>query len=171
MALSSDVSPTIRDDQRGESASERQVGTVVVFGLESAGKSTVVAGIAECGAVASNFRGTTVACERYESPRGTWIDTPGLLFSGETEAARLAVDALDDGDAALLVVRATHLDDELDRLLPLVAGRAGAVVVTFWDKVQRASTLWRPSSNWNARSGCRSFPWMVGDSTVRLLTG
>lgn len=135
MPMSSDSS-LIRDDHEGASAADRQVGTVVVFGLESAGKSTAVAGIAECGAVASNFRGTTVACERYESARGTWIDTPGLLFSGETEAARLAVDALDDGDAALLVVRATHLDDELDRLLPLVAGRAGAVVVTFWDKVQ-----------------------------------
>lgn len=112
------------------------VGTVVVFGLESAGKSTTVSAIAECRAVASNYRGTTVACERYTMARGTLVDTPGVMFESETDAARAAVEALDDGDAVLLVVRATHVDDELDRLLPIVAGRVGAVVLTFWDKVQ-----------------------------------
>jgi ferrous iron transport protein B len=120
----------------GPVLNSKSVGTVVVFGLESAGKSTVVSGITGCRADSSNYRGTTVSCERYQAARGTLIDTPGILFSSETEAARLAVSSLDDGDAVLLVVRATHLDDELDRLLPIVAGRSGAVVVTFWDKVQ-----------------------------------
>ena len=45
-------------------------------------------------------------------------------------------DAVDADTVVLVVVRATHLDDELDHLLPVVRGRRGVVAVTGWDRVE-----------------------------------
>ncbi|MDX1965713.1 MAG: GTPase [Planctomycetaceae bacterium] len=116
--------------------------SIAVVGLESAGKSTLVSGLSGQSALASNFRGTTVACERYRCRDGELIDTPGLLFASDSEALPEVLELLADSDAVLLVVRATHLDEELDRLLPLVGGRRGVVVLTFWDKVQPGEHAW-----------------------------
>jgi Fe2+ transport system protein B len=52
----------------------------------------------------------------------------------------LALDALDESETVLLVVQATTLDDDLREMLPLVVGKRGVVVVTYWDKVAGGDT-------------------------------
>ncbi|CAL1124903.1 unnamed protein product [Cladocopium goreaui] len=85
----------------------------------------------------TNFRGSTVIVERYRSGSTEYIDTPGILRSSDTETTRLALSALAENDVVLLVVQATSLDQDLSDMLPLVIGKQGAMVVTYWDKVQQ----------------------------------
>ncbi len=109
---------------------------VVVIGKESAGKSQLVAALTGRSPRSSNFRGSTLACETYEGPTHTFIDTPGIVRQSDSQTTALALARLADGERVLLVVQATHLDDDLADLLPLAAGKQGAIVVTFWDKVR-----------------------------------
>lgn len=112
--------------------------TVLVVGKESVGKSQLVSTLTGRSAGETNFRGSTVIVERYRSSDvGTeYIDTPGILRRSDTETTRLALAAIEENDVILLVVQATSLDQDLADMLPLVAGKRGAVVVTYWDKVQ-----------------------------------
>jgi ferrous iron transport protein B len=110
---------------------------VAVIGAESSGKSTLVSALALAAARAENVRGSTLHVERYVGSDRAWLDTPGVLHGADTATARATLDLLerDDDLHVLLVLRATHLDDELAALLPIVAGRHGAVAVTGWDRV------------------------------------
>ncbi|WP_166831183.1 nucleoside recognition domain-containing protein [Thalassoroseus pseudoceratinae] len=112
------------------------VQTVLVVGKESVGKSQLVSSLTGRSAGETNFRGSTVVVERYRSGKTEYIDTPGILRNSDTETTRLALDALTGDDTVLLVVQATNLDQDLSDMLPLVVGKRGAVVVTYWDKVQ-----------------------------------
>lgn len=111
--------------------------TVALIGAESSGKSTLVAALAHAVARPENIPGSTLTVERYPGRDRTWLDTPGILHDADTATTRTTLDLLErDGDLhVLLVLRATHLDEELAALLPLVAGRYGAVAVTGWDRV------------------------------------
>jgi len=108
---------------------------IVVIGKESVGKSQLVAALTGRRAVSDNFPGSTIACEFYADAFFTYIDTPGILRLSDSHASRLALDALTRSDRVLLVVSAAHLDQDLDDLLSLVENKHGAIVVTFWDKV------------------------------------
>lgn len=114
--------------------------TVALIGAESSGKSTLAASWTGARSTAQNLPGSTVLIERSRVPATgtTVLDTPGLLHHSETAAARTTLDLLAGTDADLtvvLVVRATHLDDEVAQLRPLVAGRRGVLVLTGWDRV------------------------------------
>lgn len=109
--------------------------SVVVIGKESVGKSQLVASLTESEAGASNFRGSTIHCERYHANGREFIDTPGILRSSDTLTTLATLDQMQQSDIVLLVAQATHLDDDLRDLLPLVKDKRGAVAVTFWDKV------------------------------------
>jgi ferrous iron transport protein B len=119
--------------------------SVVVVGKESTGKTQLLASLTGRPSRSANFRGSTVACEAYRTGNRLLIDTPGILRSSDSRTTRLALQQLATHEVVLLVVQATHLDDDLRELLPLAAGRQGVVVVTFWDKVaalrQAHSTL------------------------------
>jgi len=110
--------------------------TVVVVGKESVGKSQLVSSLTGRWAGETNFRGSTVIVERYRSGNTEYIDTPGILRRSDTETTRLALSSLEEHDIVLLVVQATTLDQDLKDMLPLVVGKHGAVVVTYWDQVQ-----------------------------------
>jgi ferrous iron transport protein B len=109
---------------------------ITVVGKESVGKSQLIASLTGSYPSVENLRGSTTSVRRYQGDGFTLIDTPGILRQSDSETTRLALDAIDEQTSVLLVVKATHLDDDLADMLPLVQGRAGAVVVTFWDKVQ-----------------------------------
>ncbi len=108
---------------------------ILVIGKESVGKSQLVASLTGRWAASYNFPGSTVACDRYEDRVYTYIDTPGLLRRSDSAACRETLAALAEHERVLLVVNATHIDQDLEDLLGLVQGKRGAVVVTFWDKV------------------------------------
>lgn len=110
--------------------------TVTVVGKESVGKSQLIASLTGAYPSVENLRGSTISVQRYRGDDFTLIDTPGILRHSDTETTRLALQALTDSNAVLLVVKATHLDDDLSHMLPLVVGKQGVIVVTFWDKVQ-----------------------------------
>jgi len=111
--------------------------TVVLLGKENVGKTQLAASLAGAPSAASNFRGATVGCESYRFGDWELIDTPGLLRSSDVETTRLALERLRGDDPILLVAQGTELDADLADLLPLAAGRRGALAVTFRDRLAR----------------------------------
>jgi len=111
--------------------------TVVLLGKENAGKTQLAASLAGAPSAASNFRGATVGCDSYRVDDWELIDTPGLLPSSDVETSRLAMERLRGDDTVLLVAQGTELDADLADLLPLAAGRLGALVVTLRDRLAR----------------------------------
>jgi ferrous iron transport protein B len=110
--------------------------TVVVVGRESVGKSQLIASLTGARAYHSNFRGSTVTCDEYCCGAHLFVDTPGLFRSSDSATARGTLERLDSSDVVLLVVQATHLDEDLAGLLPLAGGRRGLIVATFWDRIE-----------------------------------
>ncbi|WP_200817602.1 nucleoside recognition domain-containing protein [Calothrix rhizosoleniae] len=127
--------------------------TIVVIGKENTGKSQLIASLTHCAPYSSNFRGSTITCERYMGDDMMFIDTPGILYRSDTTTTRSALEQLQKGDRILLVVKATHADEDLADLLPLVDGKQGIVVMTFWDKVlpseftQQVIRRWQQAAN------------------------
>jgi len=115
------------------------VRTVLLIGKENVGKSSLVRALTGRSAAIGNYPGTTVGVDRYPTPYAVFLDAPGILRKSDAETTRAALAALEVVDTVLVVAQATHLDDDLADLLPLVHGRAGVVVVTFWDKLTAAN--------------------------------
>ncbi|NJR51972.1 MAG: ferrous iron transporter B, partial [Leptolyngbyaceae cyanobacterium CSU_1_3] len=107
--------------------------STIVIGKENTGKSQLIAALTGCSPYSTNFRGSTIACETYAGDGATFVDTPGILYRSDTATTRVALEQLQSHDTVLLVVKATHVDEDLADLLPLVAGKRGIVVITFWD--------------------------------------
>ncbi|MFN7963974.1 MAG: nucleoside recognition domain-containing protein [Thermoanaerobaculia bacterium] len=119
-----------------ESKPEIAPPVVAVVGKESAGKSQLISSLTRQSAYSANFRGSTLSCEIFEDPDGrTFVDTPGILRQSDSITTRLALNQLSTSDFVLLVLPATHAKDDLTELLPLVEGKFGAVVLTFWDRL------------------------------------
>jgi Fe2+ transport system protein B len=131
-------------EQHNQSTSRsRSVEECLVVGKESVGKSQLISGITRTFAGQANFRGSTVQVERYRGLDRDYIDTPGIMRRSDTRTTALALESLRATDRILLVVQATSLDDDLREMLPLVVGKQGTVVVTFWDKVTQGEAAQR----------------------------
>jgi ferrous iron transport protein B len=148
-------------------------GTTVLVGAESSGKSSLAAALTGGRSRADNVAGSTVAVERHVDGDHEVVDTPGMVHRVDSAATRTALAALDDaGPRVLLVLRATHLDDELAELLPLVAGRRGAVAVTHRDRIEDTRAARRAIDEVAAATGV---PFVLvdardgDDSRARLL--
>ncbi len=129
------------ETEEGNRATERE--TVVVVGKESVGKSELISSLTGDRPTSGNFRGTTVRSERYTTAEYEFVDTPGIVLETDTAATRDALAQLEEDDTVLLVVPATDVDRDLADLLPLVEGHLGAIVVTFWDKVEETTDTGR----------------------------
>ncbi|MBC6478204.1 MAG: 50S ribosome-binding GTPase [Hormoscilla sp. GM7CHS1pb] len=132
--------------------------TTVIVGKESTGKSELAAALTGRSPVSTNIQGSTIACETYQTRDDAFIDTPGILFRSDTTTTRTALAQLQAHDRILLVVKATHIDDDLADLLPLVAGKQGLVVVTFWDKVLPSDFTQQVLGRWEQTSQVRFIP-------------
>jgi ferrous iron transport protein B len=148
-------------------------GTTVLVGAESSGKSSLAAALTGARSRADNVAGSTVAVERHVDGDHEVVDTPGVVHRVDSATTRTALEALDDGGhRVLLVLRATHLDDELAELLPLVAGRRGAVAVTHHDRIEDTRAARRAIDEVAAATGV---PFVLvdardgDDSRARLL--
>ncbi|MGK7907024.1 MAG: nucleoside recognition domain-containing protein [Synechococcus sp.] len=132
--------------------------TTVIVGKESTGKSELAAALTGRSPVGTNIQGSTIACETYQTRDDALIDTPGILFRSDTTTTRTALAQLQAHDRILLVIKATHIDDELADLLPLVAGKQGLVVVTFWDKVLPSDFTQQVVGRWEQTFQVRFIP-------------
>ncbi|MBJ9236911.1 ferrous iron transporter B [Citrobacter koseri] len=115
--------------------------TFVLMGLESAGKSTLFNILTESTASDErNFRGSTVVCrEGFIKQAGIClVDTPGIRFQSDSETTKLALDALNQHDGILLVLRATHAQHEWQSLCHLIPLQAKHLIIllTFADKIK-----------------------------------
>ncbi len=125
---------------------------IVVIGKESTGKSQLIASLTGKSAYSANFRGSTIACETYQSEAHTFIDTPGILYRSDSATTRQALRQLQENDTVLLVVKATEVDRDLADLLPLVADKRGILVITFWDKVSSTTHTQQVVREWSETS-------------------
>ncbi len=132
--------------------------TVVVVGKESVGKSELVASLTGDRPTSGNFRGTTVRSERYSTGDYEFVDTPGIVLEADTEATREALSQVGEEEWVLLVVPATDADGDLDDLLPVVEDRLGAIVLTFWDKVEETDETGRALERLGADLGVPIVP-------------
>ena len=107
----------------------------LILGRANVGKSTLVRALTGRPARNVNFRGTAVPCGEYTTSSRVFVDTPGLHRASDADTVRLTLEALADADEVLLVASATHIDEDLDLLLPLVQGRRASIAVTRWDLV------------------------------------
>ncbi len=107
----------------------------LLVGKENVGKSALVSALTGRSAAVANYGGSTLSVERYQANGWTFLDTPGILQSSDTATTRAALERLGEEETVLLVVQATHLDDDLADLIPLLADKRGAVVITHWDRV------------------------------------
>jgi Fe2+ transport system protein B len=134
-------------------ATETAARTVLVIGKENVGKSALVSALTGRAATLANFSGSTVSVERYEANGWTFLDTPGILRRSDTATTRAALERLEREGVVLLVAQATHLDDDLADLLPLLKGKRGAIAVTFWDKVNAHPAATEPLRRLQAETG------------------
>ncbi|MEM9121212.1 MAG: nucleoside recognition domain-containing protein [Cyanobacteria bacterium P01_F01_bin.56] len=132
--------------------------TTVIVGKESTGKSELAAALTGRSPASTNIQGSTIACETYQTRDDALIDTPGILLRSDTLTTRTALAQLQVHDRILLVVKATHVDDDLADLLPLVAGKQGLVVVTFWDKVLPSDFTQQVMGRWEQASQVKFMP-------------
>ncbi len=121
-------------------ASVSTLPAVVVIGLESVGKSSLLSALTGVSAESSALVGTTLRCERYADASWEWVDTPGIVTDSDAVTVRDALGALDSSQSVMLVVRAHRAAQELASLLPLIGSRNVAVVLTFRDQLESLST-------------------------------
>jgi Fe2+ transport system protein B len=112
----------------------------VVCGGESVGKSELLASLTGSFPVPENFRGSTISCETYNDGNLSWIDTPGILLESDTFATRSAIKRISAAERVILVIRADRASEELHKLLHVVAGKLGFVVLTFSDRLSNKNS-------------------------------
>ncbi|MGB7414688.1 MAG: nucleoside recognition domain-containing protein [Thermosynechococcaceae cyanobacterium] len=132
--------------------------SIVIIGKENTGKSQLIAALTGCSPYSSNFRGSTLACETYAGDGVTFVDTPGILYRSDRATTQAALAQLQTHDIVLLVVKATHIDEDLADLWPLVAGKLGIVVITFWDKVASSGFAHPVVRDWKQASNIEFMP-------------
>jgi Fe2+ transport system protein B len=122
---------------------------VALIGKEGVGKSLLVSSLTGKTAYSSNFRGSTIYCDTYDTEEFAFIDTPGITRNSDSETTLTALKQLTRHDLVILVVQATHIDSDIQDFLPLVAGKKGVVVITYRDKISAAqNSLLELSNAW-----------------------
>lgn len=109
--------------------------TNVLIGLESVGKTQLLATLTGKLPMPENFRGSTLACDTYRDGEIRWTDTPGLYRESETATSKATLETLDNATRIVVVARADRAREELETLLPLAAGKPGFVILTFADRL------------------------------------
>lgn len=132
--------------------------SIVVIGKENTGKSQLVASLTGCLPYSINFRGSTIACDTYVGGGLTVVDTPGILYRSDRVTTQAALAQLKTHDTVLLVIKATHIDEDLADLWPLVVGKRGIVVITFWDKASHAGFTQQIVQCWDQTSNLAFIP-------------
>ena len=112
----------------------------MVFGLESAGKSSLLSALTGRLAKSSALVGTTLRCKRYADTFWEWIDTPGIVTGSDAATMGDALNALESAESILLVLRAHRAREELASMLPMLDSRKVAIALTFRDRLASKDT-------------------------------
>lgn len=118
----------------------KAIPSVVLVGLESAGKSALFRGLSQQSTGdEANFRGSTVVCRtcRVAECECELVDTPGIRVASDSATTAMAISSLEGADAVVLVLRGPQLQRELRALLEALelSARRLAIAITFADKV------------------------------------
>ena len=108
---------------------------VVALGLESVGKSSLLAALSNRKPGASALAGSTQHCQTYTGDGVEWIDTPGIVNHSDADTVHETIAAVAANDRVLLVLRAHHAVEELEHLLPLLKYQGVAIALTHRDRV------------------------------------
>ncbi|MEM8550054.1 MAG: nucleoside recognition domain-containing protein [Verrucomicrobiota bacterium] len=108
---------------------------VVVLGLESVGKSSLLSALTGRLAKSSALAGTTLRCEYYADTSWDWVDTPGMVTGSDADTVKDTLNALESAESVLIVLRAHRAHEELAALMPLLGSRKAAVALTFRDRL------------------------------------
>lgn len=137
--------------------------SVVVLGLESVGKSSLLSALTGRFADSSVLAGTTLHCESYPDESWNWIDTPGLVTASDAATVQDTLDAAASAECVLVVLRAYRARQELASLLPMLKSQKVAIVLTFRDQLASMKTEARQSllDTWQQKLGV---PIMLLDS-------
>ncbi|TLD72171.1 ferrous iron transporter B [Phragmitibacter flavus] len=113
--------------------------TIVLAGLESAGKSALFRGLTgHAAGDEANFRGSTVVCRkcRVTGCACDVVDTPGIRAKSDAATTQLALNATGEADVVLLVARSTDASSEIEILLKELdlKQKRSALAITFLDK-------------------------------------
>ena len=96
---------------------------ITVIGKEGVGKSQLISSLTGKNAESSNFKGSTISEESYNSDKFSFVDTPGIVFDSDSETTKIAISSIHGNDSILLVVNATNIDDDIEYFLPLIKNK------------------------------------------------
>ena len=112
---------------------------LLLMGNPNVGKSAVFSRLTGIHVIASNYPGTTVGftegTREIDGEKVTIIDVPGVYgLDGASDADRIAVEMLNDGDLVVNVVDATNLERNLHLTLHLLERQVPMIVaLNIWD--------------------------------------
>lgn len=109
--------------------------SVVVLGLESVGKSSLLAALSGGSAEVSALTGSTLYCQSYVDGVIEWIDTPGIVTNSDAQTVLETTAAVEANNTVLLVLRAHRGVEEFRELLPLLGGQRIVIALTHRDRL------------------------------------
>ena len=128
--------------------------TVVALGLESVGKSSLLAALSNRPPGSSALVGSTQHCQTYTGDGIKWLDTPGIVNHSDADTVIETIAAVAANDRVLLVLRAHHAVEELEHLLPLLKNQDVAIALTHRDRVLNSNSEGhKGTAIWSKRLG------------------
>ena len=136
-------------------SSSEKLPVVVVAGLESVGKSSLLSELTGRVAESAALAGTTLHCENYPDASWEWMDTPGFVTGSDASALKEALPLIESAETVLLVLRAHRAVEELTTLLPILDSHKVAVVLTFRDRLtfEDDQEKQKAIASWNDKLG------------------
>ena len=136
-------------------SSSDKLEVVVVAGLESVGKSSLLSALTGRVAESAVMTGTTLYCEHYKDASWEWVDTPGLVTGSDALALKEALPSIESTETVLLVLRAHRAAEELTSLLPILNSQKVAVALTFRDRLafENDKEKQKAIASWNDKLG------------------
>ena len=119
----------------------KKLSTVVVVGMESVGKSSLLSALTGTYTESSAMLGTTLYCKHYSDGTLSWVDTPGIVSNSDAPTVKDTKKAIANSDTLLLVLRSYQAVQELQSLRLFIGKQKIAIVLTFRDRLAKGATL------------------------------
>ena len=124
---------------------------VVLVGMESVGKSSLLSALTGSYAESSAMLGTTLHCKHYSEGFRSWVDTPGWVAQSDAPTVRDTLEAISSTDILLVVLRSYRAFQELQSLWSMTKRHKIAIILTFSDRLAKGASALLPQ--WKQRLG------------------